>query len=223
MSDTSNSTVKIMTDGVIETRTAHFKDPYDGTTGLPFFPPEELNEVVPLLDKEGFQQHFHAIGDQSITNILNAIEIAVKQNERKDLRHHIAHIQCPRPEDLDRFAKLKVCANFQPFWACADDDMKTLTQPCLGAERFSKEKKLYSHCMTCRSSWQYPIRTLLEKTTVGFGSDWFVSTLNPLEGIQVAVTHKPIGASDNEAVWKPEECISLDQALSTYTLGSGRF
>ena len=53
---------------------------------------------------------------------------------------------------------------------------------------------------------------------VGFGSDWFVSTLNPLECIQVAVTHNLLDGTKEPLL--PHERITLKQALYAYTRGS---
>jgi len=143
-------------------------------------------------------------GDQAITNALDALECAQLTNGKRDSRHHIAHIQVPNPNDLSRFKELDVCANFQPLWAGPDDNMLTLTLHTLGADR---------------SLWQYPIRTLLDTgAKVGFGSDWFVSSVNPLDGIQTAVTHNLLDSS--RTPWRPDQCISLAQAIHAYTLGS---
>ena len=60
---------------------------------------------------------------------------------RRDLRHHVAHLQLVHPDDVPRFAALGVAANMQALWACYDDQMVDLTLPFLGHER---------------SAWQYP-------------------------------------------------------------------
>ena len=75
-------------------------------------------------------------GDAAITLTLDCVEHAQKQNNNKNLRHHIAHIQVPNPQDIKRFAELNVSANFQPFWCAPDDDMVEFTVPVLGDERF---------------------------------------------------------------------------------------
>eukprot|EP01114_Cavostelium_apophysatum_P018931 TRINITY_DN5956_c0_g1_i2.p1 TRINITY_DN5956_c0_g1~~TRINITY_DN5956_c0_g1_i2.p1 ORF type:complete len:552 (-),score=140.38 TRINITY_DN5956_c0_g1_i2:60-1715(-) len=204
------NSVKFMLDGVVETHTAYMKESYccHPGIGVPNFTFADLNKLVCSLDKEGVQIHVHAIGDQAITEALDAVEHAQTKNDvehSKSLRHHIAHIQVPNPADLPRFKKLGVCANFQPLWSVPDEDMKLYNEPTLGE---------------VRKHWQYPIKTLVESGAhVGFGSDWFVTSLNPLDCIQVAVTHKQIGHPTQEA-WNPKEIISLDEALSIYTKGS---
>src|SRR5258706_13002198 len=90
---------------------------------------------VPRLDKEGFQVHFHAIGDAAIRECLDAVEAARRANGARDSRHHIAHLELFDPADIARFRQLGVIANFQPLWAFADGYIKDLTLPFLEPER----------------------------------------------------------------------------------------
>jgi hypothetical protein len=159
----SAGAVKIMQDGVCETFTAAMLTPYldvhghaTDNCGLSFVDPESLKEHVALLDAEGFQVHIHAIGDRAVREALDAVEAARVANGPSGLRHHLAHLQVVHPGDLDRFAALGAVANFQPLWACADEQMVELTMPFLGAER---------------SAMQYPISSLLRRGPVAFGSD----------------------------------------------------
>ena len=108
------TSVKIMQDGVAENFTAAMLEPYhDGhghftdNSGISFVPPEILNEAVPLLDAEGFQVHFHAIGDRAVRQCLDAVEHAIARNGRGDNRHHIAHIQVVHPDDIARFRRAR--------------------------------------------------------------------------------------------------------------------
>ena len=171
--------VKIWLDGVLEVHTAALLEPYsdkeDGTKGELLIPPKMLREVITKLDALDFQIHFHAIGDAAIRASLDAIEEARSINGEKDNRHHISHIQLFNPADIPRFAELNVAANFQPYWAWADKFIPELTIPKLGEER---------------SQWLYPIKSLLDYgALVVFGSDWFVSSGNPLLGIELSLIH----------------------------------
>src|SRR5439155_342281 len=82
----------------------------------------ELAEAVRRLGAEGFQLHFHAIGDLAVTTALDALA-ALPDGERRAARHHLAHLQFITPRDMGRFAELGVVANFQPLWACAEIQM----------------------------------------------------------------------------------------------------
>ena len=214
------TSVKIMQDGVIENFTAGVLEPYLDEYGKPtdnrgksFVDPEELKRYVTRLDAEGFQVHFHAIGERAVREALDAIEAARNANGMNDHRHHIAHIQVIHPQDVPRFATLGVAANMQPLWAQNEPQMLNLTIPFLGE---------------VRSSWQYPFGSLARSgATLAGGSDWSVSSANPLEEIHVAVnrtgftgqTYAPEDMSSTEP-FIPGEALDLETAVRAFTLGS---
>ncbi len=240
----SAGTVKIMQDGVCEDFTAAMLHPYlDGhghltdRHGLSFIDPEALNRYVTRLDAEGFQVHVHAIGDRAVREALDAFEAA--QGARgasgggspaddgkgtgggrgwADRRHHIAHIQVIHPEDLPRFGSLGVTANAQPLWACYEPQMTDLTIPFLGPER---------------TAWQYPFGGLVRVgARLACGSDWPVSSPNPLWGMHVAVNRwapegyadaagpgaaGPGAGGDGDGPFLPEQSVDLATAIAGYT------
>ncbi len=203
------SAIKIWLDGVLEVHTAALLEPYsdrdDGHQGGLLIEPDFLNTIITKLDGLGFQLHFHAIGDAAIRASLDAIEIAQKINGKRDSRHHISHIQLFHPTDISRFQELGVIANFQPYWAWADGFITNLTIPKIGPER---------------SQWLYPIASLVDSgAIVAFGSDWFVSSGNPLLGIETAVTRRdPL--TNESAPFLDHQRISLKDALTAYTINS---
>jgi predicted amidohydrolase YtcJ len=201
--------VKIMQDGVMENFTAVLLEPYlrkpGNVRGTPMLEPRLLDEAVTQLDAAGFQVHFHAIGDGAVREALDAIEQARRVNGEQGHRHHIAHLELVDPADVPRFRQLGVIANFQPLWAYADDYITHLTIPFLGPER---------------SARLYPIGTLYRSgAVVAFGSDWSVSSPNPLEEIQVAVTRMG-PAGQTHTPFLPGERISLPEALAAFTINA---
>jgi hypothetical protein len=169
-------TAKIFADGVIEAQTAALLEPYAGTgdRGDANLGPEELTELVTALDAASFQVHVHAIGDRAIRDALDAFAAARAANGRRDARHTLTHIQLFDPADIPRLAELEVAAAFQPLWAYADTYITELTEPVLGPER---------------SRWLYPIRSVADAgATLACGSDWSVTSMDPLLGIEVGVT-----------------------------------
>jgi hypothetical protein len=207
------TSVKIMQDGVCETFTAAMLDPYldehgreTDNRGLSFIDPEALASYVTALDAAGFQVHFHAIGDRATREALDAIDAARRANGRNDLRHHLAHLQVVHPDDYPRFAELGAAATVQPLWACLDPQMVELTLPFLGPDR---------------TALQYPFGSLATHgSSLAFGSDWPVSSPNPLELLHVAVNRTEPGAAAGGQVLLPEERLTLDQSLQAYTMGS---
>ncbi|MEW6129066.1 MAG: amidohydrolase [Acidobacteriota bacterium] len=198
--------VKIFADGVIEPHTAALLEPYlgmNGERGKPNWQPDALNKMVAALDREGFQIHVHAIGDRAVRMALDAYEYARKINGSRDSRHHIAHLELIHPQDIPRFRELNVIANFQPLWAYADPYITQLTEPFLGAER---------------SRWLYPIGSAMRSgAVVAMGSDWSVTSMNPLDAMQVAVTRRGLTAGEGDA-WHAEELIDLPATLAGYTI-----
>lgn len=209
------TTVKIMQDGVAENYTAAMLGSYldghsheTGNAGLSFVEPGLLIEAVTQLDALGFQVHFHAIGDRAVRECLDAVASARAVNGWNDLRHHIAHIQVVHPEDVPRFRALGVAANMQALWACMEPQMAELTIPFLGPER---------------SGWQYPFGDLHRAgATLVMGSDWSVSTPDPMAAIHVAVTRQapPEEAEMDSPPFLPEQALALGTALAAYTAGS---
>ena len=208
-----SNTVKLMLDGVLETFTGSMLEPYlDGhgqptdRRGIPFIDSTVLQEAVTRLDAAGIQPHFHAIGDRAVREGLDAVAAARAANGRSDTRPHIAHIQVIHPDDLPRFAALDVTANAQPLWACHEAQMDDLTIPFLGP---------------VRSSWQYPFRSLLDAgARLAMGSDWAVSTANPLLEMEVAVTRTWPESRGEVPPFLPEQRLSLAEAVRAFTLGS---
>lgn len=202
-------TVKIMQDGVMENYTAVMLQPYlkkaGNVRGIPMVDPQKLKEIVTRLDAEGFQVHFHAIGDGAVREALDAIEAARRANGDLGHRDHISHLELIDPADVPRFRELGVIANFQPVWSFADEYITELTVPFIGPER---------------SSRLYPIGTLQRSgAVVAFGSDWSVSTANPLEEIEVAVTRMG-PAGETKTPFLPAERIDLPEALAAFTVNA---
>ncbi|MEU3559205.1 amidohydrolase [Kitasatospora sp. NPDC006786] len=204
--------VKIMQDGIAENFTAAMTSPYlDGcgcataNSGLSFVDPVALRGHVTALDALDFQVHFHALGDRAVREALDAVEAARTANGRRGARHHLAHLQVVHPDDLPRFARLGAVANIQPLWAAHEPQMDELTIPFLGPER---------------AAWQYPFGALQRAgATLAAGSDWPVSSPDPLAGLHVAVNRMEPEATDGR-VFLPEQRLDLGSAIAAYTAGS---
>jgi hypothetical protein len=200
------TSAKIFADGVIESGTAALLEPYlgkGGDRGRSNLEPEAFNHLAAGLDREGFQIHVHAIGDRAIRESLNAFQHARDTNGRRDARHQIAHVQLWNPDDIPRFRALGVIANFQPLWAYADPYIIKLTLPVLGPER---------------SRWLYPFRSVHNSgAVVAAGSDWTVSSISPVEAIQIATTRRGLDQGPGPA-WIPEETADLPAILAAYTI-----
>jgi predicted amidohydrolase YtcJ len=214
--DTGNyraASVKIMQDGVAETFTAAMLEPYldrcghaTDNTGHSFLTADLLRQVVVALDAARFQIHVHALGDRAVRETLDALEAARSSNGTSDLRHHLAHLQVVHPDDIPRFRQLGATATIQALWACHEPQMDDLTIPFLGDRR---------------SGWQYPFGDLFrDGAAIAMGSDWPVSSPDPLQAIHIAVNRTDIAAPAGTPPLDAEQGLTLATALAAYTAGS---
>ena len=183
-------------------------EPYEGThnRGMSMHEAEELERMLVLLDSHGFQVHLHTIGDRAVREALDAIEAAQEANGKRDARHHLAHIQLVHPDDQPRFAEIGVVANAQPYWAAHSRYVDELTLPFIGQ----------------RAAYHYPFGSLVRAgAPLAFGSDWTVSTANPLPQIEVAVT-RVLHPERNTEPMLPDERLDLETAVAAFTHGSAR-
>jgi hypothetical protein len=185
--------VKIVADGVIESRTAGMLAPYAGvaTSGTPNYSAAELDRIIAMMDKRGWQIMVHAIGDRTVRMTLDAFQRAIAANPAppRGRRHRIEHIETIDAADIPRFGSLGVIASQQPMHVVLGD-MNTLKPSGpwpdnLGTERASR-------------AWNWKsIRDAGGRVT--FGSDWAVAPLDPLQGIWVVTTRvTPTGMRDQK-------------------------
>lgn len=189
---------KIFADGVIESGTAALLTPAVGAGSMDFLlskGKEHWREWA----LAGFQLHFHAIGDGAVRAALDTI--AGLPDPAKG-RHHIAHLQLVAKSDFDRFRSLGVWANIQALWAFPDECMTGLTQPKLSIEQ---NLRMYPFGSLARHGARFVC-----------GSDWTVSSLNPFEAIEVAVTRRDPITNRGPALL-PGQALSVRQMVEGYT------
>jgi predicted amidohydrolase YtcJ len=197
--------IKIYMDGTVEGKTAALLEPYFGRedSGIPTADQATVDAVIAEIDRQGFQIHVHAIGDRGVRMALNGFQRARQMNGARDARHQIAHLHIVHPNDLPRFKALHITANCQGCWADGDSDYVTkINRDLLGP---------------VRSRWQYPIGTLHRiGTTLVFGSDWPVSSMDPLRAIQIAITRRQPDGKSRRA-WTRQHLIDIHTAVTGFT------
>ena len=200
--------VKIFMDGVLETGTGLLVEPYIGDfekygLGMAHYTQPQLDEYFRRFDAAGLHIHVHAIGDGGVRMALDAFEAAREANGPNDLRHHIVHLQLIHPDDIPRFAELNVGATFQALWAWPDEWVQTINVPTVGQKRVDR---------------MYPINSVLQTggRIVG-GSDWYVTSLNPLDAIETAIRRQEPWTSDGP-VLNAEERVDLATMIEAYTI-----
>jgi len=196
--------VKMFADGVIESRTAAMLAPYVGTAsaGAPNMTAAEMNRIVAMFDKRGWQIQIHAIGDRAIRMALDAFEAAATVNPApvRGRRHRLEHIEAIAAADIARFGALGVIASQQPIHVALGDTNQAVPKgpwpDPIGPERAVR-------------AWAWKsIQAAGGRLT--FGSDWPVATLETGQGIWLASTRI-------QAEQAADQRLSLHEALSGYT------
>jgi predicted amidohydrolase YtcJ len=197
-------TVKLFADGVFGSGTASVLEPYlddHSNHGEPLWGDDDLKAACLEASKLGFQLHIHAIGDAGVRQALDSIEYAQGICGKPELPSVIAHVELINTQDIARFASLGVVANMQPLWAQADGMLLSCV-PRLGQVRIDQ---------------MYRMRDLIDSgATISFGSDWPVSSSNPILGIATAVTRQT-AELEPEGGWVPAQAITVAEAISCYT------
>ncbi len=199
--------IKLVADGVIETHTAAMLEPYanrETTAGDPRFTPEQLNRIVTLLDRRGWQVMTHAIGDRAVRMALDAYEAAATANPApaRGRRHRIEHVETIDPADIPRFGTLGVVASMQPYHALPSPTPGDVWSANIGADRAARGWL-----------WNSIARA---GGRLAFGSDWPVVTLDPRMGLHVAVNRTTLDGLPSGG-WLPDERLPLRKAIDAYT------
>ena len=160
---------------------------------------DELRRLVGESHSNGFQVAIHAVEVEALEEAIDAICLGAEGSMAGALRHRIEHCsECP----THLMEKL------------AYGDIMVVTQP--GFLYHSGERYL-AEIPSDRLPWLYPIGSMgVAGVPLAAGSDAPVIPMNPLVGIYAAVTRK---AESGDAVL-PGEAVSVEDALSMYTLGS---
>lgn len=198
--------VKFVLDGSAGGQTLALIDPYLGTDfrGDLRNPEDVVKSEVSRLHGEGIGSVLHAVGDRAVRIALEAIEAAIEEHGRGDVRHVIAHSVFVNPEDLERFAELGVVAEFSPYFWWPSEGQEILRDE-LGEERLA---------------WGFPVKAIKESgAPMAAGSDWpVVFDPNPFNAIEAMVTREYPGGSEES--FGKEHAITLAETLDIFTLGS---
>ena len=194
--------VKGFVDGSLGSTTALMLKPYldaPRTTGLFVTPEDSLRAWIGAADSAGLQVVVHAIGDRANALLLDIYDSVAKAHGPRDRRFRIEHAQHLRAEDIPRFKALGVVASMQPYHA-ADDGR-------WAAKRIRPDL----------IKGTYAFRSLLDSDAkLVFGSDWTVAPMDPLLGLEAAVTRQTLDGKNPDG-WVPEQKISVEEAIRAYT------
>lgn len=193
--------VKMFQDGVVDSRTAYMLHAYPGTDeqGEPLFDPARFKEICIEIDRRGLQIAVHAIGDGAVQVTIDGYEAARLANGPRDSRHRIEHIELIDRADVPRLGALGITASVQP------------PHPP-GAMEFPMSTMEH---VFHRDRWKdaYLWKTLADHgAPLAYASDWPVTDVNVMRGIQAALTRVPYAGCQDERV-------GLMETLHAYTAG----
>ena len=192
--------LKLLGDGALGSRTAHLSRPYPGgeDRGFNLFSDEHMNAMVSYAHAQGMQVAVHAIGDACLDQVLNAVELALREHPRDDHRHGVVHCQVSRPDQLRRIAKLKMHVYAQSIFLDYDNHIV--------GRLLDRE--------LADSSYHW--KTLMQSgVSVSNGSDCPVELPDVMAGIQCAVTRRSL---DGTGPYLPGEAFAVREALDSYTV-----
>lgn len=202
---------KFFLDGVLENRTGVMIEDYSDAIGgnAPLmFKHEQVLELFTAFDAARFQLHVHVIGDGAARAALDGFEAARKANGKWPGLHQVAHVQCIDPADIPRFHELGAMMNIQPLWARHEASVTDVALPMVGGER---------------GKWMYAFRSLIDAgASYALSSDWGVSTLNPFEIMETAITRQPPGRPQTHPVFLPEQRMTREECVKGYTVHAAR-
>lgn len=197
---------KFFLDGVLENRTAAMLEPYSDAAGgnAPLmFEPQQILDWFTAIDADRFQIHVHVIGDRAIRAALDGMEAARKANGDWPSLHQLAHVQVIDPADVPRFRKLGAMANMQALWARYEPDIPDFTMDMVGH---------------VRGPWVYAFRSLIDAgSRYCLSSDWPVSSLNPFEIMETAMTRQLPDTRQQAEPFFPEQAMTAIECVKAYT------
>ena len=200
--------VKGYADGSLGSATAYFYEPFvdqpanRGLLSDTMQPLSRTRDYLARADATGLQVCIHAIGDAAISTVLDLYGEVEEAGGPRDRRWRIEHAQHMAAKDFDRFAALKVIASVQPYHAIDDGRW---AEGRIGHDRASRT---------------YAFRTFRDHgVRLAFGTDWPVAPLNPMLTLYAATTRATLDGR-NPGGWFPEQKLSIEEAIETYTLGS---
>jgi len=220
--------IKISIDGALGSYGAYLMEPYSDRTdgwrgsirvGNPYYDasgnvtttpdiPQIVEHIAPIYEeavKHGFQVASHAIGDATNRAVLGIAEKVERDLPKltRDPRFRDEHAQIVAVEDIPRFAQLHVIPSMQAQHATQD---LTMAESRVGPVRILGA---------------YAWRSFIDSgSVIADGSDASVEVPNPWWGLFSAVTRINKNGYNNGEPWYPQQCMTREEALRSFTIWS---
>ena len=191
------NTLKLFLDGSFGAKTACMWEPFsDAPNMCGFCTTEEdiIYEKMKTAHNLGFQIVIHAIGDRANRIAVDLYKKLLIEFPRKDHRHRIEHASMLTDDVIQDMKDLGIIASCQP--------------PFINSEFTWLEKRLGKE----RCKYTYPMRSILDGGVMLIsGSDCPIEDPSPILGLHALV---------NRNGFVPEQCITMEEALKTYTINA---
>jgi predicted amidohydrolase YtcJ len=203
----SFSGVKMQVDGGMTLRTADMRDSYPGQPGYHgtvVVSQERLNRMVSIANRYGWRVGTHAVGDAAVDKILDAYELADKEQSIQDRRFVVIHGSLMQPDQMDRAKRLGVRVDTQ------------------SAFLWDKAATIASHLGKTTADRAIPLRSMIDHMgldMVALGTDYPINLLNPFVNMSISITRK----DKNGTVYGAGQAISREEALRLYTSAASRY
>jgi predicted amidohydrolase YtcJ len=201
-------TIKVSIDGALGSKGAALLESYADHDTAGFLTQKE-EDVLPMLQdalRKGIQVEVHAIGDRANRTILDWFEKAfnetpmIERQDRSDPRWRVEHAQIVHPDDIPRFAKLKIIPSMQPSHAIGDLHFAVSR---VGVKRLAGAY-----------AWQSYLK---QGNIIAGGSDAPVERGEPMIEFYAAVARKDQKGFSGDG-WHPEQAVTREQALKMFTI-----
>ncbi len=191
--------LKLFADGTYGSATALMHEPFTDQPdkkGFLVASEEDLYERMKIAHNLGFQIGIHTIGDKGNRVIVDLYKRLLSEFPRDDHRHRIEHASSLTPDVIKDMKELGLIASCQP--------------PFINSEYQWLEKRLGKD--RCKDA--YPMKSLVDNgVLIASGSDCPIEDPDVIMGLHALVTRNG---------FIPEECISMEEALKTYTINGAR-
>ncbi len=189
--------LKLFLDGTFGAKTACMWEPFSdapNTCGFCVVNEDDIYDKMKLAHNNGFQIAIHVIGDKGNRICVDLYKRLLNEFPRDDHRHRIEHASMLTDDVIEDMNKYGIIASCQP--------------PFINSEYKWLEKRLGKD----RCKYTYPMKSIIDAGVVLIsGSDAPIEDPNPMLGLYALV---------NRNGFVPEQCITIEEALKTYTLNA---
>lgn len=195
---------KLYADGALGSRGAFLKEPYadkPDTRGLSLIDSDALYGQAYEVSEGGGQLAVHAIGDAANAQVIGVFE-KIGDTYGRYHRPRIEHFQVVAPADIARLKPAGIVASMQPTHQTSD---RLMAEARLGPKRLDGSY-----------AWASVLKAGIP---LAFGSDFPVESPNPFHGLSAAISREDLEGQPPGG-WRPEEKVTLGQAIHGFTRGA---